>query len=83
MNIEWDYSYYQPWSDNEWLVNEMIAMREEMLMVQNRHYYAVMHRMSKHPRRQWTHGVDRTLQRNLGLFFFSIFGLVLNGTTSD
>ena len=35
MNIEWDYSYYQPWSDNEWLVNEMIAMREEALMVQN------------------------------------------------
>jgi len=26
MNIEWDYSYYQPWSDNEWLVDEMIAM---------------------------------------------------------
>ena len=31
MNIEWDYSYYQPWSDNEWLVDEMIAMRKEML----------------------------------------------------
>jgi len=26
MNIEWNYSYYQPWSDNEWLVDEMIAM---------------------------------------------------------
>ena len=25
------------------------------------HYYAVMHRMSKHPRRQWTHGINRTL----------------------
>ena len=47
------------------------------------HYYTVIHRMSKHPRRQWTHGVDRTLQRNLGLFFFFIFGLVLNGITSD
>ena len=35
MNIKWDYSYYQPWSDNEWLVDEMIAMREEMLMAQN------------------------------------------------
>jgi len=32
MNIEWDYSYYQPWSDNEWLVDEMIAMQEEALM---------------------------------------------------
>ena len=35
MNIEWDYSYYQPWSDNEWLVDEMIAMQGEALMAQN------------------------------------------------
>jgi len=32
MNIKWDYSYYQPWSDNEWLVDEMIAMQDEILM---------------------------------------------------
>jgi len=25
-NVKWDYSYYQPWSDNEWLVDKMIAM---------------------------------------------------------
>jgi len=36
MNIKWDYSYYQPWSDNEWLVDEMIAIREETLMAQNK-----------------------------------------------
>jgi len=36
MNIEWDYSYYQPWSNNEWLVDEIIAMQEEILMVQNK-----------------------------------------------
>jgi len=36
MNIEWDYSYYQPWSDNEWLVDEMLAMQEEMLITQNK-----------------------------------------------
>ena len=35
MNIEWDYSYYQPWSDNEQLVDEMLAMQEEMLTTQN------------------------------------------------
>jgi len=35
MNIEWDYSYYQPWSDNEWLVDEIIAIQEEVLMAQN------------------------------------------------
>jgi len=35
MNIKWDYSYYQPWSDNKWLVDEMIAIWEEMLMAQN------------------------------------------------
>jgi len=47
------------------------------------HYYAVMHRMSKHLRRLWTHGMDRTLWRNLGSFSLSIFGLMLNGTTLD
>jgi len=47
------------------------------------HYYAVMHRMSKYPRRQQTHGMNRTLWRNLGLFLLSIFGLVLNGTISN
>jgi len=29
INIEWDYSYYQPWSDNEWLVDEMLVMLNE------------------------------------------------------
>jgi len=28
MNIEWDYNYYQPWSDNEWLVDEMLLMAQ-------------------------------------------------------
>ena len=36
MNIKWNYSYYQPWSDNEWLVDEMLAMREEMLIMQDK-----------------------------------------------
>jgi len=35
MNIEWDYGYYQPWSDNEWLVDEMMAMQEEALVARN------------------------------------------------
>jgi len=29
MNVEWDYNYYQPWSDNKWLVEEMLAMLDE------------------------------------------------------
>ena len=29
MNIEWGYSYYQPWSDNEWLVDEMMALMDK------------------------------------------------------
>ena len=33
MNIEWDYNYYQPWSDNEWLVNEMIALVDEDIIM--------------------------------------------------
>jgi len=32
INIEWDYSYYQTMADNKWLVDEMMAMRDEMLM---------------------------------------------------
>ena len=36
MNIKWDYSYYQPWSDKKWLVDEMIAIWEETLMAQNK-----------------------------------------------
>ena len=36
MNIKWDYSYYQSWSDNEWLVDKMIVMWEETLMAQNK-----------------------------------------------
>jgi len=34
MNIEWDYNYYQPWSDNEWLVDKMLAMLDEDVMMQ-------------------------------------------------
>jgi len=34
MNIKWDYSYYQPWSNNEWLVDEMLAMRDEDITMQ-------------------------------------------------
>jgi len=33
MNIEWDYNYYQPWSDNEWLVDEMLAMLDEDIIM--------------------------------------------------
>ena len=24
MDMEWDYQYYQPWSDNEWLLQELM-----------------------------------------------------------
>jgi len=24
MNMEWDYDYYQPWSDNKWLLQEIM-----------------------------------------------------------
>ena len=33
MNIEWDYNYYQPWSDNEWLVNEMLAILDKDIIM--------------------------------------------------
>ena len=34
MNIKWDYNYYQPWSDNEWLVDEILAMLDEDITMQ-------------------------------------------------
>jgi len=24
MDMEWDYQYYQPWSDSEWLLQELM-----------------------------------------------------------
>jgi len=37
MNIEWDYNYYQPWSDNEWLVDEMLAMLDKDIVMLYKH----------------------------------------------
>ena len=34
MNIKWDYNYYQPWSDNGQLVDEMLAMLDENIIMQ-------------------------------------------------
>jgi len=34
MNIEWDYNYYQPWSNHKWLVDEMMAMLDEDIIMQ-------------------------------------------------
>jgi len=34
MNIEWNYNYYQPWSDNEWLVDKMLAMLDKDITIQ-------------------------------------------------
>ena len=34
MNIKWDYNYYQPWSDNKWLVDEMLAILDEAIIIQ-------------------------------------------------
>jgi len=28
MELHWDYDYYQSWTDNEWMVEEMIVMRQ-------------------------------------------------------
>jgi len=29
MELHWDYDYYQPWTDNEWMVEKMIVIRDE------------------------------------------------------
>jgi len=29
MNLQWGHDYYQPWSDNEWLVEEMLVLMDK------------------------------------------------------
>jgi len=29
MELHWDYDYYQPWTDNKWMVEEMIVINNE------------------------------------------------------
>jgi len=60
-----------------------MASRQDVGDARQGYYNAVMHWMSEDSHKQLTHGIDRTLRRNLGLFSLSIFELVLNGTTSD
>ena len=61
-----------------------MVSRQDIGNARRRHYYAVMHQiMSEDSKRQWTHRMDKTLQRNFRLSFWSIFGPVSNGTTSD
>jgi len=33
MNIKWDYNYYQLWSDNKWLVDEMLTMLDKDIIM--------------------------------------------------
>ena len=34
INIKWDYNYYQPWSDNEQIVNEVLVLLDEDITMQ-------------------------------------------------
>ena len=29
MELHWDYDYYQPWTDNEWIVEEIMAIKDK------------------------------------------------------
>ena len=29
MELHWDYNYYQPWTDNKWMVEEIIAIKDK------------------------------------------------------
>ena len=29
MELHWDYDYYQPWTDNKWIVEEMMAVKDK------------------------------------------------------
>jgi len=32
-NIKWEYNYYQPWSGNEWLVDEMLVLLDKDITI--------------------------------------------------
>ena len=83
MNIEWDYSYYQPWSDNEWLVDEIMAIQEETLMAQSKDITMQQQNVEtpQETMDSW-YGQDSS-EKLRTIFSLSILGLVLNGTTSD
>ena len=34
MNIEQDYGYYQPWLDNEWLIDEIMVLLDKDITMQ-------------------------------------------------
>ena len=29
MELYWNYDYYQPWTDNKWIVEEMMAVKDK------------------------------------------------------
>ena len=29
IELHWDYNYYQPWTDNKWIVEEIMTIRDE------------------------------------------------------
>jgi len=29
MELHWDYDYYQPWTDNEWIIEEMLTIQNK------------------------------------------------------
>ena len=29
MELHWDYDYYQPWTDNKWIVEEIMVIRDK------------------------------------------------------
>ena len=69
MNIKWDYGYYQPWSDNEWLVDKMIALiNEDITMQQCIEYQEILNGHCKGTPLFLSLNGMTTLQSNLSLF---------------
>ena len=83
MNIEWDYSYYQPWSDNKWLVDEIMAIQEETLMAQSKDITMQQQNVETPQETMDSWYRQDSLEKLRTIFSLSILGLVLNGTTSD
>ena len=65
MNLQWDYDHYQPWSDNKWLVEEMLVLLVKEVMM---HHFII----------KW---LELTKWENIGLtHLYTITQLVTSDT---
>jgi len=68
MDMGWDYQYYQPWSDNEWLLQELMndnITTEEEGECNDESYLSLSYGQDSHGQKHWTHWTHGQSSDNL------------------